>query len=63
MEYYCNVRMFYHVYICIAWKVVERLWEAWEELRFSCEVEDRLSRFIRSHSLELQGYSVDTSEQ
>ena len=55
--------MFYHVYICIAWKVVERLWEAWEELRFSCEVEDRLSRFIRSHSLELQGYSVDTSEQ
>ena len=37
--------------------------EAWEERRFSREVEDRLRRFIRSHSQELQGYSVDTSEQ
>ena len=63
MEYYCNVRMFYHVYICIAWKVVERLREAWEERRFFREVEDRLRRFIRSHSQELQGYGVDTSEQ
>ena len=32
--------------------------EAWGERRFSRDVEDR--RFIRSHSLELQGYSVDT---
>ena len=35
--------------------------EAWGERRFSRDVEDR--RFIRSHSLELQGYSVDTSNQ
>ena len=34
--------------------------EAWGERRFSRDVEDR--RFIRSHSLELQGYSVDTSK-
>ena len=34
--------------------------EAWGEQRFSRDVEDR--RFIRSHSLELQGYSVDTSK-
>ena len=40
-----------------------RLREAWEERRFSREVEDRLRRFIRSHSQELQVYSVDTSEQ
>ena len=36
--------------------------EAWEERRFSREVEDRLRSVIRSHSLELQGYSVDTSK-
>ena len=37
-----------------------RLREAWEERRFSREVEDRLRRFIRSHNQKLQGYGVDT---
>ena len=45
-------------------EILDRWWARLrEERRFSREVEDRLRRFIRSHSQELQGYSVDTSEQ
>ena len=45
-------------------EILDRWWARLrEERRFSREVEDRLRRFIHSHSQELQGYSVDTSEQ
>ena len=45
-------------------EILDRWWARLrEERRVSREVEDRLRRFIRSHSQELQGYSVDTSEQ